>query len=152
MKRILSVCLAVLLVVSLCGCGSKEKNVDVEKLAADLKTQLAYDDTLTAMKPEELAFYGVEVPAGAAVVVYMSSGATGEELVTAKCASAADAQALKDSLTALVDDQAESFRRYKPEETARLEKAVFYQSGSYVVLSVSSDPAAAEQIIKGYFK
>ena len=149
MKKIYSL-LAALLLISLCGCGGKAKNVDAEKLAAALKEQLTYDDTLTAVTADELSMYGVEIPAGAVVAAYMSSGATGEEIVAAQCAGAADAQALKDALTALVDDQAESFRRYKPEETARLEKAVIYLSGSCVVLSVSSDPAAAEKIIEGF--
>ena len=55
-------------------------------------------------------------------------------------------------MQAYLDDQAESFRDYIPEETKRVENAVLEQRGKYVILCVSGDPDKAEEIIEKAFK
>ena len=51
-----------------------------------------------------------------------------------------------------LDDQADSFRDYIPEETKRVEDAVLVQKGKYVILCVSASSDQANEIIEEAFK
>ena len=51
-----------------------------------------------------------------------------------------------------LDDQADSFQDYVPEETKRIGNAVLEQKNQYVVLCVSGDSDQAKEIIEKAFK
>jgi len=152
MKRTISLLLALLLTAALVGCGggTKVKDVDVTALAAELAEKVKFESQeMRELSADDLTNY-VAVPDGAKVAFYMGEGLTMEEIIAVQCANEKDAAALKTEMEALLSNQIDSARPYKPESVPRLENPALTQKGVYVVLCVTDDVDTAEQIIKGY--
>ena len=150
MKRVRVLVLALLLLVSLAGCGkSPAKEVDVAALASKLAQEVQFESSLKELTAEQLGNY-LPLPDGASAAAYMSNGTTAEEIIAVKCADEAAAKTLKTAVESFLADQRAEMERYQPEEVARMEKAVLAQRGSWVVRCVTDDTATAEKIIKEY--
>ena len=141
--------LAALLALMTAACGGEQRDVDVVAMARALREQVAFEAELKELTEGQLSNY-LAVPDGTVAVAYMSSGTTAEEIIAARCASESDARAPKGSVERFLADQRDEMQRYLPEEVARLERAVLAHKGACVVLCVTADTAAAEQIIKEY--
>ena len=130
-------------VLLLAGCGGAAKTIDAQALAKSLATEIKYDDTLKELTADEISML-VDLPEDVDSVMYAGSGSTAEEVgvFTAK-----DSDVQK-----YLDDQADSFQDYVPEETKRIGNAVLEQKNQYVVLCVSGDSDQAKEIIEKAFK
>ena len=126
-------------VLLLAGCGGEAKTIDAQALAKSLATEIKYDDTLKELTADEISML-VDLPEDVDSVMYAGSGSTAEEVgvFTAKDSN--------------LDDQADSFQDYVPEETKRIGNAVLEQKNQYVVLCVSGDSDQAKEIIEKAFK
>lgn len=147
MKKLLPLLLAALM--TLTACGGKEISIDPEKLAADLLAGAGFTDELTEVSAEVAELlYGIEDSRDGKV--FVSSGATAEELGIFEFA---DEEAAKAGLTAVerrLETQREDFARYVPAEVPKLEDAVAERYGRWVVCCVSGDGDKAREIIASY--
>ncbi|WP_313131959.1 DUF4358 domain-containing protein [Anaerocolumna sp.] len=129
------------------GCGKKEaKDIDVKATANSLLSEIKYEDQLSEVNYDIV--YDMEDINITESVVYVSSGATAEEIAAIKCETKEDAAKVETALKERVEEQKESFENYVPEELDKLGKAVIVKSGNTVVLSVSNDDAKAKEIIE----
>ena len=152
MKRFISLLLAVLTAATLVACGDKgSATVDAAGLGKALSERVQFDDTMSAVSYDDLKFY-LELPEKCEVGAYMSTGATAEEIFVVQCYNKTDAAAVKVSMQSYLDSQKQEMERYKPEEVARLNNAIFATYGTCVVLCVTSDADTARGIIKEYVK
>lgn len=142
-KFIASKALPVLLVfitAVLPGCNSPAEDVtlDVAGCAATLLEEIAFQDTLTAIGDEMIAAI-YQIPAEDVVEqqVYVSTGATAEEIAVFEAVDADAAQRIETAVLQRVADQKTSFEDYLPAELPRLEDPFFFVKGRYVVLCVS---------------
>lgn len=150
MKRIIALLLAAMTALSLVACGDKTSaTVDAAGLSKALAERVQFDDTMTAVSADDLGFY-LELPAKCEVGAYMSSGATAEEIFVVQCYDKTDAAAVKVSMQSFLDSQKQEMERYKPEEVARLNNAIFATYGTCVVLCVTNDTDSANTVIKEY--
>ena len=150
MKRIISLLLAVMAVFTLAACGSKTSaTVDAAGLADALAQRVQFDSEMKAVSADDLGFY-IELPAKCEVGAYMSAGATSEEIFVVQCYDKTDAAAVKVSMQSFLDSQKQEMERYKPEEVARLDNAIFATYGTCVVLCVTNDTDTANTVIKEY--
>ena len=139
---------ALLLVLAVSACGSKATEVNVEELADKLLEQVDFEDELTEVDSGMVAtLYGIE--GAEEQKVYMSSGATTEEIAVFRFATEKDAQTGLDTLSQRLESRKEDYANYMPDEGTRLENAVLKCSGCYVALCVSSGDEA-QQIIGEY--
>ena len=139
---------ALLLVLAVSACGSKATDVNVEELADKLLEQVDFEDELTEVDSGMVAtLYGIE--GAEEQKVYMSCGATTEEIAVFRFATEKDAQTGLDTLSQRLESRKEDYANYMPDEVTRLENAVLKCSGCYVALCVSSDDEA-QQIIGEY--
>ena len=138
---------ALLLALLASACGGGGQEVDVAQLADELLEQVAFEDELTELDEGMVAaLYGVE---GAQEQrVYLSGGATAEEVAVFRFASEEEAQACQALLEQRLESRKADFANYMPDEAARLENAVLMRSGCCVALCVSSGSTARE-IISG---
>ena len=148
MKRVGVLCLLTIWILSACG---KETSIslDVEQLAHQLASQLEYDDQLTSLSKEigsQLYSYTEEHVEHSHI--YVSTGATTEEIAVFQCVDVDRAEEVEDKAKRRIEAQMESVRNYQPEELSRLENALVQRHGRYVVVSVSSDPQKAKEIIQ----
>ena len=150
MKRFISLLLAVLTAATLVACGDKDSaTVDAAGLGKALSERVQFDDTMSAVSYDDLKFY-LELPEKCEVGAYMSTGATAEEIFVVQCYNKTDAAAVKVSMQSYLDSQKQEMERYKPEEVARLDNAIFATYGTCVVLCVTNDTDTANAVIKEY--
>ena len=150
MKKIFAGILTAVMLLSLCACGSKAVDLDVQALADELQKNVAFDSTMQVVSAEELGYY-FEIPANTDICGYMSNGATAEEIVVAHCSDAAAAQTLESGISAYLQDQTAEMEKYMPEEVARLSGAILERNENCVVLCVTSDANNAKTIIDSYW-
>ena len=153
MRKRLIACLGLTLTMVLAGCGSKaeEKTIDAQALASDLVEKVTYTDELNEIDSEMAGeLYQIETAVNA--YVYVSSGATAEEVAVFEFADAADAEEAVKAADTRIQEQKDSFATYIPEEVDKLEHTVVEQKGRYLVVCVTDDQDAAKSIIEEYFE
>lgn len=145
-KRIVIGLIGTAALMALTGCGKKEaKNIDVKTTANSLLSEIKYEDQLSEVNYDLV--YDMEDINITESVVYVSSGATAEEIAAIKCETKEDAAKVEAALEERVKEQKDSFENYVPKELDKLDKAVIVKAGNTVVLSVSNDEAKAKEII-----
>ena len=140
MKRIITLLLAVMTAVSLVACGDKAS------ATVDAAGRVQFDTALSAIDAGDY----LELPEKCEASAYMSDGSTVEEIFVVQCSDKTDASAVKVSMQSLLDSQKQEMERYKPEEVARLDNAIFATYGTCVVLCVTNDTDTANAVIKEY--
>ena len=138
--------------ILLMGCGGKGGNtsVDVNALTTSLTQDITYSEPLQELAAEDIENY-VLLEEGVEAVMYMSSGSTAEEVAVFTAPDETTANTMKENVTMFLDDQRASFKDYIPEEASRIDNAVLVVNGNYVVLCVSGDSEAAQDIIDKAF-
>lgn len=142
-----------LFIIAVCGvffgCSEKEfsESTDIELLANDLLENLQFEDELNLADDSVVEkLYGFENYEKA--VVYISSGATAEEIAVFEFSDKNTAQEALEKVKNRVLEQKEDYKTYIPKEAAKLDNAVINQTGRYIVLCVSNDGNAFEIISK----
>ena len=125
-------------VLLLAGCGGEAKTIDAQALAKSLATEIKYDDTLKELTADEISML-VDLPEDVDSVMYAGSGSTAEEVGVFTAKDSNQAKETMEDVQKYLDDQADSFQDYVPEETKRIGNAVLEQKNQYVVLCVSGD-------------
>lgn len=138
-------------VLLLAGCGGEAKTIDAQALAKSLATEIKYDDTLKELTADEISML-VDLPEDVDSVMYAGSGSTAEEVDVFTAKDSNQAKETMEDVQKYLDDQADSFQDYVPEETKRIGNAVLEQKNQYVVLCVSGDSDQAKEIIEKAFK
>ena len=138
-------------VLLLAGCGGEAKTIDAQALAKSLATEIKYDDTLKELTADEISML-VDLPEDVDSVMYAGSDSTAEEVGVFTAKDSNQAKETMEDVQKYLDDQADSFQDYVPEETKRIGNAVLEQKNQYVVLCVSGDSDQAKEIIEKAFK
>lgn len=151
-KKILA-CLGLTLTMALVGCGSQaeEKTIDAEALAIELAEKVTYTDELNKID-SGVAGELYQINTAENAYVYVSSGATAEEVAVFEFADEEDAGEAVEAANTRIQEQKESFEMYAPEEVSRLDKAIVKQSGRYLMVCITEDTDTAENIIEDYFQ
>lgn len=132
----------------LAGC-SGAANVDPVQLADDLKASLTFKDEMTeASDTVWNRLYNLSEEDLVAGKVYLSTGATAEEVAVFKAADKAAAGRIYQAAQERVDSQKAAFEDYMPDEMAKLEKPLLVQKGDIVVLCIADDTSPASDKIK----
>ena len=152
-KKIIAATMVCLTLFTLTGCSEEKKEdrvIDVHTMAQSLLNDITYEDQLTKVEGNMFQMiYGISQEDIEEYEAYVSTGATAEEIAVIKAKDEATAESMEEKLTERVEAQKNSFSNYIPKEVEKLEEAVVYQEGVYVVLSISNDDEKAEKIISG---
>ena len=149
MKRLMSLVLAIVLVLSLAACGKdapETKEYNGESLMQALLEQVAFDDTLSSVG-DFAGLYFPGLPEGAEVEMYTGSGYYADEVVMIAAKSAEDQEAIKASVDTHIAQLTSQFKNYIPEEVAKIEDAVIWQGGRHTIVCISDDYATAKKIL-----
>lgn len=151
LKIIVSLMLCILTLFAFAGCsGGETKEIDIDKLSAELTEKVEFKDSLTKLDDSMISkLYGIDY--AEEQIVYVSTGATAEEIALFKLKDSSDAQKAYDAVNKRLDYQKNSFELYIPEEMVKLDAAVLELYGNYVIFCVS-DGDTAKTIIDGYIK
>lgn len=102
------------------GCGGEAKTIDAQALAKSLATEIKYDDTLKELTADEISML-VDLPEDVDSVMYAGSGSTAEEVGVFTAKDSNQAKETMEDVQKYLDDQADSFQDYVPEEKNGLE-------------------------------
>ncbi len=150
-SAILVVCFGVTLLTG-CG-GGKELTVSASELAEKLSQGVGFTDQMS--KAENRMFftlYDVEETIVSDVALYVSTGATAEEVAVITVADSANLPKVEQAVRERVASQKEGFENYVPEELTKLSDPVIRTSGNTVILCVSDHNDKANEIIDGVIK
>ena len=153
MKKKIAAMMFLIMLGTLAGCSKEKKEdrvIDVHTMAQSLLNDITYEDQLTKVEGNMFQMiYGISQEDIEEYEAYVSTGATAEEIAVIKAKDEATAESMEEKLTDRVEAQKNSFANYIPKEVEKLEEAVVYQEGVYVILSISNDDEKAEKIISG---
>lgn len=137
--------------ILLTGCGKQEtvsKQWNVDQIANQLYTEIAYEDTLTKVDDAMLEIlYEINPDDVKQQMVYCSGAVTAEEIAVFEMNSEDAAKEAEKKLEQRVKDQIEGFQDYLPKEVVKLDKAIIKRQGNMVVLSISNDSEQAKKIL-----
>ncbi len=139
-----------LMLVLLAGCSAgKAQNVDAAQAADTLKSSLTFQDELSEATPEvRNRTYGISGEDVVAGKLYLSSGATAEEVAVFQARDEAAAERLLAAMQERVEAQKLAFEDYAPAEMPKLNNAVVERSGNVVALCIAEDNVAAQKMVK----
>lgn len=142
--------LSMIMIAILFGCSDQNDaaNMDIAQLSNELLDKAEFEDELSAVDGATIKkLYDIDNYVKASV--YLSSGATAEEIAVFEFDSKdAAADGLKKAQVR-IEEQKTDFESYIPKEIPKLDSAVVKQSGNYVIVCVSNSDKA-EKIIKQY--
>ena len=119
-------------------------------LSGKLTDGVKFEDSVEEISLERaLKYYGIDSSMVSDGDVYMSTGATAEEMAVFEASSAS---VILDRLTVRRDDSVKMYIGSKPADVSRLDNAVLYIHDNFVVYVVSDDSGAALGIIKEYLE
>ncbi len=158
-KRIVCALCAVMLSLSLCACGEKTKNIDMQALE---NSMVSADKTLPEMKVSgswdenaEKAFsYISDLEYNKIHGFFLAYAADGMayEIAVVQLKDKSDASAMADSLREHVRSRVQMYKTYEPQQVQRAESAVVKTDGDCVLLIMSDAPQNAETAFKEFTK
>lgn len=151
--KIMKKILLFLLSITICtffGCSAQKNttDIDIDSLCNELLEKAEFEDTLSAVDDTIIQkLYNTDPYIHASL--YLSSGATAEEIAVFEFDSTDTAAAGLKQAQARIEKQKADFELYIPKEIRKLNQAVVKQANQYVIVCVSNS-SKAETIITNY--
>ena len=154
MKKIASivsgfaVCVAMIFV--LVGCGEKQQSVNLDILSQELLDKVTFQDDLVLLD-QEVATHLYPMTGDTKGKVLAGSGATAEEIALFETKEESEAKKMLEVAQKRVESQKSAFENYAPKEMEKLNKAIIFQKGNYVVVCITDDVDNAKKVLNKYF-
>ncbi len=150
MKRRLAAGLAALaiMVMALAGCQEAQVQLDAAQAADAILSAVSFEDEMTAVDADMRdTLYGTSASDIANAKVYVSTGATAEEIAVFEAVDEAAAGRIAEAVDKRLEQQRLDYEDYAPAEMPKLNDPALVKEGKYILLCVSNDKAAAMQKI-----
>lgn len=151
-KNISALFIAILCIFALTGCKGKEAkevSVDPAQLVSDLGatvTSSTLSDVSTEVRTD--TYMTLDAAQIENITAALNSGTGACEIAVITCKDVSYTAEAEKQLKSYLDNRAELFAGYAPEEVPKLEDALIKSAGNYVVLCVTDDTSAAENVLK----
>lgn len=125
----------------------KDVTIDINQLAEDIMQNTKFEDEMNEADVDTAKIlYGIEN--AVSQKVYISSGATADEVSIFEFANIEDAKSAVEKVNTRISEQKESFENYIPKEVSKLENALVIQRGKYIITCVANDENVQKLIDK----
>lgn len=155
MKKLLSLALSLLLLLSVTACGKKaSKKLDVEGFTAAVLAEDRFGDELLLLGDAVIAdFYTLPEAGVVSARFYLSAtAATASEFVVLELTDETAVTAAKEMIQKRIEAQTAAYADYRPEEKFRLENALVAVEGNDLVFAVSNDNDKIASLFTEYHK
>lgn len=127
------------------------KQADAGEIGKKLAEDLTFEDELT-LADEDMAgmLYGIDTAVQSSV--YISSGATAEEIAVFEFETEEDCKEAVSLAEQRIEEQKEAFASYVPKEVKRLDGAVVKRYGRFLAVCVCDDGRKAEELLAELFQ
>ena len=146
-KRILALLLCAAMLVGLLGCSKEApKTINIDALTATLLDQVTFDTPL-ADTGADAALYYPALPQNSMFRLFIGSGYYADELAVITLASEKDADTAKAAIDEHLSQKKGEFLNYLPNEVPKIENAIVWQEGRYIVVVITADTETANRIL-----
>lgn len=153
MKKFIPILMLVFLAVFSTGCGERAVNLDPVAVANQLAKDVPFKDQMTAVDADTAySLYGLDAETVAAQQVYVSTGATAEEIGVWQAKDSAAVSKIQEAVKNRIADQKAGFENYVPAEMEKLEHPLLVTKGNYVILCISNNNDKAQHVVDGFLK
>ena len=127
---------------------------DVKMIADALLNGVSFKDSLAAVDNTMALtrLYVLDESMIEQAMFYTNSNATAEEIAVIKAKSEDYVATIQTAYETRIANQKEACKDYLPDEMPKLDSAVIYTKGNYVVLCISNDNEAAQNMLEDLFK
>ncbi len=156
-KRWIAAFLAAGMCISFAACGGKDASEQKQPATADVveavSANLTFKDQMMVLDDVMVSnIYRLDEDKLEEKTVKVSAtGATAEEVSVFKVKDSADVQMVKDAIAERIEDQKISYQNYVPAEMVKIEGAVTYTQGNYVILVMADDTSSVEKTFQEQF-
>lgn len=156
MKKIIAILVAAAACISMAACSGKStsgKQPSTADVVKAVSAEITFkDEMMTLDDGIVFNFYNIDEEKLAEKSCYVSSSrATAEEVSVFKVKDAADMQVVRDAVAQRIEDQKIAYENYVPEEMVKINNAVTYESGNYLILVMADDVSKVEEAFKAQF-
>ncbi len=141
--------IALALVLAMClplaACGGSAQKVNGNALLQVMLERVSFD-TEIADAGDISSYYFSNLPEGATVKMYSGSGYYADRLALITAAKEEDVQQVKDSVDEHIAQLLHQFQNYIPEEVDKINHAVIWSEGNFVLFCVTNDYETAKKI------
>lgn len=131
--------------------NKKEITIDINKLADDITQNTQFTDELIKIDDETITkLYNINN--ANSQVVYISSGATAEEIAIFDFENEDECKIALEKAKQRIENQKNSFKNYMPKEMEKLENAIIENKNHYLIVCVTDNQEGVEEILKKYTK
>ncbi len=154
MKKFIAAALCCLMLITLIGCGSSKKTLDLDAFSKDVLSKGSFNDELILLSDKVVAdYYDLSFDGLEAYRVYVSSSsATASEFAVFKCSGEAAVKAAKAAVETRISDQISNYENYRPDEKFRLDNALIETNGNYLLFVVSDNNATIQNLFNDALK
>ncbi len=152
MKKTISIITILLSLAVFSSCSSEVKEVDLSVFSDKLLNEIEYKDVLFEVDDNTITEkFGVDLSQVKSKKVYMSTGATAEEIAVFEASDEDYAATIYDALQERIEVQKGDFADYNPNEMSKLNDSVLEIYGKYVIMCVSDYSDKADELIDAEF-
>ena len=149
MKKIFICAVLALFVMGASSCG-KIGSVDCETLAEVLNEDVSFSETLTWMDtPVAEQYFNINPSDYTEMTAYVGTNAVCDEFVIVKTKNIST---IRKKLKEHIENRREKYASYRSAETSKLDNALIEEYKDAVVMIISPDSEAAEEVYKNYLK
>lgn len=152
-KGIWIIVIIIILIGAVVIFSTKEKNVtiDITKLADDIMQNIKFEDEMNKANNNTIEkLYNINNEINQ--VVYMSSGATAEEIAIFEFADKEECKEAIEKANKRIEEQKQSFKAYMPKEMKKLEEAIINTKENYLMIFITDNQNGVQEILNKYIK
>ena len=147
-RRIIGFLLAAATLLAITGCYGSNTPVqyDVPAIMNSILSQVPFEEELEPVRGSA-ELYFPDLPEGATAQLYKGSGYYANEVALIQAAKPEDLKAVRSSVQDHLNVMKNEFGNYIPAEVSKINKAVIWENGNYLLLVICSDYSSVDLIL-----
>lgn len=129
----------------------KEITIDINKLTEDIMENIKFEDELNKVDKSVVANL-YDINNAISQEVYMSSGATAEEIALFEFANKEEGKKGLEKANKRIEEQKQNFKDYMPKEIKKLEDAIVISKNNYLIVCITDKQEEVKIILNRYIK
>lgn len=130
---------------------NKGITIDINELSKDIIENIEFEDELNKVD-NETASKLYDINNFTSQSVYMSSGATSEEIAIFEFEDKEACKVALEKANKRIEEQKQNFKDYMPKEMKKLENAMIKNKNQYLIVCITNHPEEVGKILSKYLR
>lgn len=130
---------------------NKGITIDINELSKDIIENIEFEDELNKVD-NETASKLYDINDFTSQSVYMSSGATSEEIAIFEFEDKEACKVALEKANKRIEEQKQNFKDYMPKEMKKLENAMIKNKNQYLIVCITNHPEEVGKILSKYLR